>query len=95
MGVQANQPKLDINAQLKTTLSFNLEKQKYQLQGLEFEASGIALDMSNLKIKAGGDASAELSAQEFAASKFSLSASGVKGKGVIGAGDSSIGRRLA
>jgi len=36
--IQANQPKLDINTQLKTTLKFDLEKQKYQLQELELQA---------------------------------------------------------
>ena len=49
-GIQANQPKLDINTQLKTTLTFDLDKQKYQLQGLDLQASGSALDISNLKV---------------------------------------------
>lgn len=79
-GIQANQPKLDINAQLKTTLTFDLDKQKYQLQGLELEAGGSALDISNLKVKASGDVSADLTAQEFTAKKFALNASGVKVK---------------
>ena len=79
-GIQANQPKLDINAQLKTTLTFDLDKQKYQLQGLELQASGSALDISNLKVTASGDVSADLATQEFAAKKFALNASGVKVK---------------
>jgi AsmA protein len=79
-GIQANQPKLDLNAQLKTTLTFDLVKQKYQLQGLDLQASGSALDISNLKVTASGDVSADLTAQEFAAKKFALNASGVKVK---------------
>jgi AsmA protein len=79
-GIQANQPKLDINTQLKTTLTFDLDKQKYQLQGLELQASGSALDISNLKVTASGDVSADMTAQEFAAKKFALNASGVKVK---------------
>lgn len=79
-GVQANQPKLDINTQLKTTLTFDLDKQQYRLEGLDLQASGAALDISNLKLKANGDANADLSAQEFGAKKFILSANGVKGK---------------
>lgn len=79
-GVQANQPKLDISTQLTTTLTFDLDKQRYQLQGLELQASGAALDISNLKVKAGGDVGADLAAQEFTAKKFSLSASGVNVK---------------
>src|SRR5665647_1821980 len=47
--IQSNQPKLDINTQLKTTLTFDPDKQKYQLQGLELQASGSVLDISNLK----------------------------------------------
>lgn len=79
-GIQANQPKLDINAQLKTTLTFDPDKQKYQMQGMELQASGSALDISNLKVTASGDVSADLATQEFAAKKFALSASGVKVK---------------
>jgi AsmA protein len=79
-GIQANQPKLDITTQLKTTLTFDLDKQKYQLQGLELQAGGSALDISNLKVQASGDVSANLATQEFAAKKFALSASGVKVK---------------
>ena len=78
--IQANQPKLDINAQLKTTLTFDPDKQKYQLQGLELQASGSALDISNLKVHASGDMSADLATHEFTAKKFALSASGVKVK---------------
>src|SRR3989338_1342951 len=79
-GVQANQPKLDIAAQLKTMLTFDLDKQQYRLEGLDLQAGGAALDISNLKIKAGGDASADLSTQEFGAKKFTLNATGVKTK---------------
>jgi AsmA protein len=79
-GIQANQPKLDISTQLKTTLTFDLDKQKYQLQGLDLQASGSALDISNLKVQAKGDASADLAKQEFTAKNFSLNASGIEVK---------------
>ncbi len=79
-GIQANQPKLDLAVQLKTMLTFDLDKQRYQLQGLELQASGAALDISNLKVKASGDVSADLTTQEFGAKKFALDASGVKVK---------------
>ena len=80
VGVQANQPRLDINTQLETTLTFDLDKQKYQLEGLELQVSGAVLDISNLQAKASGDASANLAAQEFSAQKFMLNATGVKAK---------------
>ena len=79
-GIQANQPKLDISTQLKTTLTFDLNKQHYQLEGLDLQVSGAVLDISNLKIKASGDASANLATQEFGAQKFSLNATGMKVK---------------
>ncbi len=81
--VQSNQPKLDIATQLKATLTFDLEKQQYRLEDLDLQAGGAALDISNLKLKAGGDASADLSTQEFGAQKFSLSASGTRAKDVF------------
>ena len=78
--IQANQPRLDITTQLKATLTFDLDKQQYRLEGMDLQAGGTALDISNLKLKAGGDANANLSTQEFGAQKFSLSASGTKAK---------------
>lgn len=78
--LQSNQPKLDINTQMEATLTLDPEKKTYRLQGLELQASGTALDISNLKIKAGGDVSADMSSDQFAAKGFSLSASGMKGK---------------
>ncbi len=78
--IQSNQPKMDISAQIKTTLTFDLEKNLYDVQGLDLQAKGIVLDIADLVVKASGDASAQLGAQEFALKKFSLNASGVKGK---------------
>ncbi len=79
-GVQANQPKLNITTQLNTTLTFDLDRQQYQLNGMDWQLSGAALDVSNLKIKASGGASANLSTQEFTANKFKLNATGMKVK---------------
>ena len=78
--IQSSQPKLDINTQIQTTLTLDPEKKKYQLNGLNLQASGTALDIGNLKVKAGGDVSADLASDEFAAKNFSLSASGKKDK---------------
>jgi AsmA protein len=78
--IQANQPKLDINTQLKTTLMFDPGRQKYQLQGMDLQASGSALDISKLKVQASGDMSADLATHEFTAKEFALNANGVKAK---------------
>ena len=78
--VQSNQPKLDINTRLKTTLTFDLDKQQYRVEGLDLQADGKALDIADLKLQASGDANADLAALQFGAQKFALKASGVKGK---------------
>jgi AsmA protein len=78
--VQANQPKLSIHTELKTTLTFDLDKQSYQLADLDLNATGAALDMTQLHLQASGNASANLSTQEFSANKLAVKVSGVKGK---------------
>ncbi len=74
----ANQPKLDIGARLKTGVLFDLEKKSYQLSGLDLQAKGSALGISNLLVKATGDASANLGTQDFAVRKLTLAASGLQ-----------------
>ena len=76
---QASQPKLDITTQLKTTLTFDLEKQLYQVEGLNLQAKGSALDISNLVLTANGDAGADLSAQRFNTRKLAVTLNGNKG----------------
>lgn len=78
--IQANQPKVDIAAQIRTTLTFDLEKNLYQVQGLDLQANGVALDITDLILKISGDASAQLASQEFSLNKFVLIANGMKGK---------------
>lgn len=80
MTLQANQPKLDITTQLNTKLTFDLDKQQYRLQALNLKLAGTAMDMSNLKLQASGDANADLAKNEFGAQKFTLNASGEKAK---------------
>lgn len=78
--IQSNKPRIDITAQIRTALTFDLEKHSYRLQALELQANGAALDIADLVVKAGGDASAQPDTQEFDLKKFALTASGVKGK---------------
>ncbi len=78
--IQANQPKLDITAQINTTFTFDLEKNKFQVQGLDVQAKGVALDITELMVKVSGDASAQPTAKEFSLNNFMLTASGLKGK---------------
>ncbi|MDE2117027.1 MAG: AsmA family protein [Betaproteobacteria bacterium] len=46
--IQASQPRLDLATQLKTTLTFDLEKQAYRLEGLDLQAKGAAPGIDNL-----------------------------------------------
>lgn len=78
--IGANKPKLDIVAKIGTTLTFDLEKNNYQVQELDLQANGAALDITDLAVKAGGDASAHPDTQEFSLQKFALTASGLQDK---------------
>ena len=80
VAVQASQPKLDIHTELKTTLTFDLDRQSYQLADLDMKVRGAALDMTALQVQAGGDASADLGAQEFSAKQLSVKVTGIKGR---------------
>jgi len=77
---QASQLKLDVTTHLSSTLTFDLDKQNYQFDGLNLQVDGSALDFSNLKVKASGDASVNLAEQQYRAKNFALDATGVKGK---------------
>lgn len=75
---QSSKPAIAIDTTLKTTLTFDLAKQNYQLSGLDLKMSGAALDMTSLQLQASGDASANLASQEFFAHKLAVKVSGVK-----------------
>jgi len=79
-GVQANQPKLDATVQFKSVLTFDLDRQIYRLLSMELITKGSVLDISGMDLKASGDISADLTAQEFGAAKLLLEASGMKAK---------------
>jgi AsmA protein len=49
--ILANQPKVDVTTQLRTTLTFDLEKGAYDVQNLNVQAKGALLDFSNLAFK--------------------------------------------
>ena len=74
--VQSDKPRFDLDAALKTTLTFDLEKQHYALEGLDFSAKGTAAGISNLVASAKGDVDAKLAAKEFAISKLAIAATG-------------------
>lgn len=84
--IQSSKPRLDIAAQINTTLTFDLGKGLFQVQGLDLQAKGSALDFTDLIVKASGDASAQPATEEFSMKKFVLSANGMKAKDKFEAG---------
>ncbi|MEW6562652.1 MAG: AsmA family protein [Pseudomonadota bacterium] len=77
--VQANQPKVALATAVKATLTFDLDKKFYRIEGLDLNASGEAAGITGLALKASGDASANLAAQEYTANKLALTANGTQG----------------
>jgi AsmA protein len=73
---QSDKPKLNVEVALKTTLTFDLEKQHYALEGLDFSAKGAAAGISNLVAGAKGDVDARLATKEFLVSKLAITATG-------------------
>ena len=78
--IQANKPKLDIATKIQATLTFDVEKKTYRIEGLDLQVQGTALDISSLLVQASGSANANLATLEFDAKKIKVSANGVKGK---------------
>lgn len=78
--VKSDQPKLDLAVTIQATLTFGLDEKFYQIQNLDMQVKGGALDVSELLIKATGDASANFAKQEYRALKLEITANGVKGK---------------
>lgn len=74
--VQSNKPKFDLDTALKATVTFDLDKQSYALDGLDFSAKGSAAGISNLAVIAKGDIDAKLASKEFLLSKLAIAATG-------------------
>ena len=73
---QSDKPRLDLQSSLKATVTFDLDKQSYALDGLDFSTKGIAAGISNLVATAKGNVDAKLATNEFLISKFAVAATG-------------------
>ena len=80
LAIKGNQPKLNLDADLKTQLTFDLDKQLYALEDLVLEAKGQVADINNLAAKVAGNATAGLKTGEFSAGKLSVALTGARGK---------------
>ncbi|MBU1214524.1 MAG: AsmA family protein [Gammaproteobacteria bacterium] len=76
--IQTTEGKADITLQVATALSFDLERNRYSLKGMELNAAGGVQDVSELMLKLAGDASADLQDRNFELNLFVLNASGKK-----------------
>ena len=77
--IYSKEPKLDVQAQLKAMLTFDLDKQNYRVEGLDMQGTGAVMDVTGLNVQAHGDAAAALASHEFSAHAFTLAATGSKG----------------
>ncbi|MGH8744618.1 MAG: AsmA family protein, partial [Burkholderiales bacterium] len=78
--VSGNQPKFDLNTQLKTRLTFDLSKQTYWLEALDLALKGEAAGITKLALNATGNVGAKLQSKEFSVDKLKLNVTGVKDK---------------
>lgn len=76
--IRTSQPKADVTLKMATTLSFDLEANRYSLKGMELDAGGSVLDITGLTVKLGGGASADLQARNYELNLFVFNASGKK-----------------
>lgn len=73
---QSDKPKLNVEAALKTGLMFDLDKQHYVLDGMDFGVKGTAAGMTNLSATAKGDVDAKPATKELVVSKLAVAATG-------------------
>ena len=74
--VTANQPKVDLAIQAKTNLGLDLDKNTYQIEGLDLQAKGNAAGISDLDVHATGDVGANLSTHTINTKQLAVAASG-------------------
>ncbi len=74
--IQSNNPKLDLDVTLDTTLTFDLDKQQYKLDGFDFRTNGLAPGINDLVATAKGDVDAKLASKEYLVSGLAVTATG-------------------
>ncbi|MBX9904423.1 MAG: AsmA family protein [Burkholderiales bacterium] len=79
LAAKADKPKLDITLDSKLRLTFDLKKEAYAAEKLTFDLRGRAADISDLQVKAGGNAAFDLRAGAFATEGLAVTASGKQG----------------
>jgi len=78
---QGDKPKLNVQASLKTRLTFDPAQQRVALEGLDLDAKGDAAQFKGLAARAKGDIDVRGASKELTASKFELSVTGKQAGG--------------
>ena len=79
---QSEKPKVDLQAALKTQLTF-VPGKSVSLQGLDLNAKGAAAGIANLALKATGSAAADMPSGEFTADQLKVALTGQSGKDAL------------
>ena len=79
LAARADKPKLDITLDSKLRLTFDLKREAYAAEKLTLDLRGRAADISDLQVKAGGNAAVDLKAGAFATEGLAVTASGKQG----------------
>lgn len=74
--VRSDKPKLDIQASLKSKVTFDFEQQHYAVAGVDLSIQGDAAGIVRLDANAKGSVDARLAAKEFVISGLAVSATG-------------------
>lgn len=78
---RGDKPKLDLQAALKTRLTFESEKQRLTLEGLDLDAKGDAAEFKGLIASAKGDIDLRGATKELSASKLTVTVTGKQAGG--------------
>jgi len=70
--LQSDKPKLDLETAFTTTVSFDLEKKSYALNGFALRAKGLAAGISDLAASAQGEIDAKPAGHEYRVSKLAV-----------------------
>lgn len=81
--VQSDKPKLGLDTNLRTTLTFELEPQHFVLKDLDFSAKGAAAGFKDLAASAKGNIDARPASKEILLSKLVVAASGKQESGEL------------
>lgn len=78
---QGDKPKLNLQTEFKTRLTFDPEKQRLTLEGLDLDATGDAAQFTGLVASAKGDVDLRGATKELSASKFAVTVTGKQAGG--------------